>query len=73
MSAKKLYLAVTPDRYELPLAVCLSADELGRYLGISGRSVLQNMNRKQSGTQRGYNLVRIEIEEDETDENCVKS
>lgn len=62
---QKLYLAVTPDRYELPLAVCLDAYELGRCLGISGRSVLQSMGRKQSGTKRGYNLVRIEVEEDD--------
>ena len=69
---QKLYLAVSADRYELPLAVCLSADELGRCLGIKGRSILQNIGRPQSGKLCGYKLIRIEVEEDENEAIIVQ-
>ena len=61
----KMYMAVTPDRYELPLAVCLSPDELGRCFGLRGRTVLQSLCRKQAGTVRGAKFIRIEVEEDD--------
>jgi hypothetical protein len=61
----KLYMAVTPDRYELPLAVCLNADELGRCFGIKGRTVLQQICRKDNGTMRGAKFIRIEVEVDD--------
>lgn len=61
---QKLYLAVTPDRYELPLAVCLSADELGRIFGVKGHTVLANLCRKESGIKRGAKFIRIEVEDE---------
>lgn len=67
MNTQKLYLAVTPDRYELPLAVCLSADELGRCFGMKGCSVLRDIWRKSEGKMRGAKFIRIEVEEDENE------
>ncbi|MDD4564800.1 MAG: hypothetical protein PHE79_04915 [Eubacteriales bacterium] len=63
----RLYLAVTPDRYELPIAVCQSADELGQCLGVEGKTILKNLCRKESGKRRGYKLMRIEVGEDENE------
>lgn len=62
---EKLYMAVTPDRYELPLAVCRSADELGSCFGIKGHTVLANICRNETGTKRGAKFIRIEVEEDD--------
>jgi ribosomal protein L7Ae-like RNA K-turn-binding protein len=58
-------MAVTPDRYELPLAVCLSADELGRAFGIKGRSILANIARNENGKVRGAKFIRIDMEEED--------
>jgi hypothetical protein len=58
-------MAVTTDRYELPLAVCLNADELGRCFGIKGRTVLQSLARNDGGKFRGAKFIRIEVEEDD--------
>ncbi len=64
---EKLYMAVTPDRYELPLAVCRSADELGQAFGITGHTVMVSLCRKDDGRKRGAKFLRIEVEEDENE------
>lgn len=65
MSAKRefLWLAVTPDVYELPLAVCDTADELGQKYGLSGNTVISNIKRKADGTKAGRKFVRVRLEE----------
>ena len=40
MSKHKLYLAVTPDRFELPIAVSDTAVGLAKMVGTSTNSVL---------------------------------
>ena len=62
----KLYLAVTPDRYELPLCVEDSPGELAEALGITinaVRTACAPGKASKSGTRRGYRIVRIEVKE----------
>lgn len=65
MSAKRefLWLAVTPDVYELPLAVCDTADELGQKYGLSRNTVISNVRQKADGTKSGRKFVRVRLEE----------
>lgn len=45
---KWLYMRVTNDEFELPIAVADSPAELGRMLGIKGESVTQQLSRGRS-------------------------
>lgn len=65
MSHKReyLWLAVTPDAYELPLAVCDTAEELGQKYGLSRNSIISNVKRKADGTRSGRKFVKVRIEE----------
>lgn len=54
-----LYLKVTKDRYELPLAVETSEQQLAKRVGV-GRTVISHaLKRKKS------QYIKIEVEEDE--------
>jgi ribosomal protein L37AE/L43A len=75
-----LYLAVTPDKYELPLYVAESAREMAAYLGVSEgavyKMVLLHRRYDQIGRKKSSDrpkLMRISVEEDEpTCEMCGK-
>lgn len=67
----KLYMAVTADQYELPLIVTPSATEMARFVQQSVSQMYgmiwhhKNTTLKRSGVNRGYNVLRIEVEDDE--------
>ena len=56
-----LYIVVTADKYELPLAVGTSED-IARFAGIKRMAVYNYIARKMSGKKNGYKLVRVEVE-----------
>lgn len=60
-----LYLKVTNDKYELPVAVADSAAELARMVGVKAQSVQACICgcRIRAGTNYGY--YKIEVEDDE--------
>lgn len=66
-----LYMAVTADEYELPIAVCDLPATLSRKLGRSVESVTQELSRMRRGINetngkfRGYILKEVEVSEDE--------
>ena len=65
-----IWLAVTPDEYELPIAVADSAGSLARILGVTTNTVMlasHNYARgKDSGLSRGYRVTRVLVpKEDE--------
>lgn len=72
----KLYVAVTPDRYELPLYVADSAQELAAWAGVLTATVYENCSRNRGkppiddrvnlGTP--YRMRKIEFVEDEDDQ-----
>ena len=53
-----LWLAVTADEYELPIAVEESASKLAKTLGVSTGTILK----KSSGKINGRKIVKIDIE-----------
>lgn len=63
MKQKYLWLAVTPDRYELPLAVCDTSQELGMLFGISGVTVKRCIDQNADGSRSGRKFVKVRIEE----------
>lgn len=53
------YMAVTADRFELPLAVCETAGELARAMGVRESTVFSSLNRGSSGKKRGWRIVKV--------------
>lgn len=59
-----LWMKVTMDKYELPLAVADSSRELARCLGVSASTVASVVsNAKRRGGRCCY--VKVEIDDDE--------
>ena len=58
-----LYMAVTTDELELPIAVETSLQMLSEKCHVSPSTILTSIRRKQSGKQRGYRFERVEVEE----------
>lgn len=62
--AKYLWLKVTLDKYELPLAVAETSDELARLVGVSGNAVRLGRSQEKRGKRSSYKKVRIDDEEE---------
>lgn len=58
---KVLYMAVTPDQYELPLAVADTAAELGQMFGKTKGLVLSSISHNRDGRHTGMKFVRVPI------------
>ena len=59
----KLYMGVTPDKYELPLFVADSLKELSKMSGFDYDSIRHRISKKSSGRNKGIKFIRIEFEE----------
>ena len=60
----KVYMAVTADEYELPVAVVDSAAELAEIYGMTRESVLSALTRGSQRKNTKRKFIRLEIEED---------
>lgn len=60
---KYLYMAVTPDKYELPLVVTETLRELSFILGTKENNLSSSLSRKRSGKKKGYKIVKVKMEE----------
>ena len=60
-----LYLAVSPDRYGLPIAVADSGRELERILGLGKRTVTSHISKVKHGTLKKQKYFKIEIDDEE--------
>lgn len=56
---KYWYLAVTADKYELPLAVACTMSELARITGYTVGTISASLYRNESGMLRGIKFVRV--------------
>lgn len=56
---KYLWLAVEVDKYELPLYVADTAEELGRVFGAKANSVINCVARNRSGRENGYKYIKV--------------
>ena len=60
----KLYLRVTKDKYELPVAVADSPRELAKMTGVSRDTILSSLSHVKDGRIRNsiYKMVEVEDE-----------
>ena len=58
------YMAVTPDKYELPLCIPLTSMELARKYNISENTLFCAVSKNKSGTRSGRKFVRVELREE---------
>lgn len=56
---KYLYMAVTRDKFEFPIAVEENAVELANRLSIDPMSVYNSISNNRSGKINGYKILRI--------------
>ena len=64
MATRHVYMAVTADRYELPICVRDSAAEMAAWCGITERAVkwyCTPSGVKKAGCRRGYKIIRVQI------------
>lgn len=56
-----VYIAHTMDKYELPIAVADSAQELAKILGTTSNSILSSISHeKKDGKRRRYKKIVVE-------------
>lgn len=60
--AETIYMEVTKDKYELPLAVAGSVSELARMLGITANAIFCSMSLAKSRGHR-QRFVKVVIDE----------
>ena len=63
-----LWLKVTKDKYELPLAVADTAAELGRMLGVSGNTIRTMACKYSKGKIKTSKYRKVVINEDDEQE-----
>ena len=61
-----IWLKVTADEYEFPLAIADSAEQLGNIVGVSKNCIYSSVSH---ANRLGYRsqYVKVEIEEDDTE------
>jgi hypothetical protein len=59
----KLYICVTRDKYELPVAVADTQDELARLCGVSKATIASALSHQRHG-RWGSHYKEVEVEDD---------
>lgn len=59
-----IWMEVTRDRYELPVAVADSATELAEIVGVKPQSICQSRMRAEKGKLRHQRFIRVEVDDD---------
>lgn len=55
----KVYMAVTPDKYELPVHLTNSAKQMADWLGVSTNAVFVSISNGLSGKSNGYKIIKV--------------
>lgn len=58
-----IYMAVTADKYELPIIVAGNAQELADRLHISINTVYSSISKNMSGKRNGYRIMKVSDED----------
>lgn len=56
---KVLWIAVTPDRYEIPICVCDSQKDLAERLGVTVSNISHLAKRKRRGNRSKYYVYKV--------------
>ena len=59
------YIAVTPDEYELPMAVAETIEELARMIGASNSTIRSHLYKVKSGIVKKPRYEKVVIEDDD--------
>lgn len=59
-----VYMKITRDEYELPLAIANSAAELARILGVEPKTVINCMSRARTGRRHSTQYIRVDVGEE---------
>lgn len=63
---RAVYMAVTDDLYELPIAIGDSCRELGRIMGLDPGEICRLVNGKRKGVyKKGRKFVKVYVEDSE--------
>ena len=54
------WMAVTADRYELPIVVAKSSVELAEKLGVTPTSIRVRVCKQQNGSKSGVRIYKVE-------------
>ena len=65
MSKNKLYMKVTNDKYELPLAVAESRSELAKMTGVTKASLFSIFSRQRTGKKYSYSYREVDIDDED--------
>lgn len=60
----KVYMQVTTDKYELPLAIADTAQELAEICGTTSGSIYTSCSRRARGIYKKSRFVSVEIDEE---------
>ena len=74
-ACKKMYMAVTADRFELPVAVAESTEELGRIFGASSDTILTYISKGiiNKSWAKGLKFVRVDYTENKLSKSIKKA
>ena len=61
----KLFMAVTPDEYELPLFVTESLDEMAKKFNKTKSMISSSICHERQGGRCGIKFIRVEVENDD--------
>lgn len=64
----KIWMKVTQDEFELPLAVANTSYELAKICGTTANNVRSTVAKGKSGIIKNPSFVMVEVKEGETDE-----
>lgn len=59
-----VWILVTRDEFELPVAIADTAKELARICGVSNRTVISGALRSKSGKVKKSRYIKVEIDDD---------
>jgi len=60
-----LYMAVTSDKYELPLGVYAYADDAAKAWGMSRKSFIETVSHKRPGKNTGVKFLKVLISKED--------
>ena len=62
---EKLYMAVTADKFELPLGVADTAADLGKMFGKTEGYIYSFISHQKSGSRIGTKFIRVDYDGEE--------
>lgn len=61
--AKYIYMKVSDDEYELPIAVADTVPKLAKLLGVKSNTIYATMHRHKNGEVKRSSFVRVKLDE----------